>query len=227
MWYVMAADKGARLISGFDHDTSRADYVDAVEHGQIEQLLHAEEPSVGDVYFIPAGRVHALGRGLMVAEIQQTSDCTYRIYDYNRVDKDGNLRELHTQQALDAIDFGGVARANVRYEAQPNRSTTVVACDQFLTKVLHLTQPIKKNLEQVDCFVVYFCVDGMAAVKAMNEVVPMRKGECVLVPAVADEVELHCDGEARLLEVTIDTTDWHDADNADRDWIAQFVGSNQ
>ena len=97
MWYVMEADLGAKLISGFRRNTDPEEYRAVLAAGHLEDLLHSEEPKAGDVYFIPAGRVHALGKGLMVAEIQQTSDCTYRIYDYNRVDKDGKQRQLHTE----------------------------------------------------------------------------------------------------------------------------------
>ena len=109
MWYVMQASEGARIISGFDRDTTPEEYRAALAEGTLPQLLHAEEPKAGDVFFIPAGRVHALGRGIMVAEIQQTSDCTYRLYDWGRVDGDGKPRRLHTAEAMEAIDFGADA----------------------------------------------------------------------------------------------------------------------
>ena len=225
MWYVMEADPEARLISGFRHDTNPEEYRAALASGHLEELLHAEEPKAGDVYFIPAGRVHALGKGLMVAEIQQTSDCTYRIYDYNRRDADGNLRQLHTEEAMDAIDFSAVGdHANSRYQARTNEATTLAACPYFTTKVIPLDRPVRKSLEEVDTFVVYMCIEGIAAVKSMETIVPMHTGECVLVPAVADSVELFCEGPARFLEVTIDTSGWDDAPSADNDWMASFVG---
>ncbi len=224
MWYVMEADEGARLISGFRHDTSEEEYRAALAAGHLEDLLHSEEPQAGDVYFIPAGRVHALGKGLMVAEIQQTSDCTYRIYDYNRRDADGNLRQLHTEEAMEAIDFEGLkGHANTRYQARANEATTLASCPYFTTKLIPLDKPIRKSLEEVESFVVYMCVDGIAAVKSMETIVPVHTGECVLVPAVADSVELFCEGPAKFLEVTVDTTGW--ADEARQDsWLAQFVG---
>lgn len=225
MWYVMEADPGARLISGFRRDTDPEEYRAALAAGRLEELLHAEEPKAGDVYFIPAGRVHALGKGLMVAEIQQTSDCTYRIYDYNRRDADGNLRQLHTEEAMDAIDFGAVGdHANSRYQARPNEATTLASCPYFTTKVIPLDRPVRKSLEEVDTFVVYMCIDGIAAVKSMETIVPIHTGECVLVPAVADSVELFCEGPAKLLEVSIDTSDWDDAPATSNDWMASFVG---
>ena len=225
MWYVVEADDDARLISGFRRDTTPDEYTAALQSGHLMDLLHAEHPHAGDVYFIPAGRVHALGKGLLVAEIQQTSDCTYRIYDYDRLDKDGRKRQLHTAEAMDAIDFSGVkGHANTNYNARINESTTIAACPYFITRLIPLDAPIRKNLEDQDTFVIYMCVDGIAAVKSMGTIVPMHAGECVLVPAVADQVELFCEGPAKLLEVTIDTTGWNDAPKEDGDWMAQFVG---
>lgn len=224
MWYIVEAEPGSRLISGFRHDTTPDEYTAALKAGRLEELLHAEQPQAGDVYFIPAGRVHALGKGLLVAEIQQTSDCTYRIYDYNRRDADGNLRQLHTEEAMDAIDFSAVGdHASTRYEARQDQTTTLAHCPYFTTSLIPLSRPLRKNLEDVDCFVIYFCVEGLAAVKSMETIVPMHAGECVLVPAAADGVELFCEGPAKLLEVTIDTTGWTDAPRADNDWLAEFV----
>ncbi len=206
MWYVMEADKDAHLISGFRSDTAPEEYRSALAAGHLEELLHSEEPQAGDVYFIPAGRVHALGKGLMVAEIQQTSDCTYRIYDYNRRDADGHLRQLHTEEAMDAIDFSGIqGHANTRYDARLNETTTLAACPYFTTRLIPFDKPIRKNLEDFDTFVVYMCVDGIAAVKSMDTIVPLHAGECVLVPAVAENVELYSEGPAKLLEVYIDS----------------------
>ena len=224
MWYVVDTEPGSRLISGFRHDTTPEEYTTALRSGHLTDLLHSEEPHPGDVYFIPAGRVHALGKGLMVAEIQQTSDCTYRIYDYDRLDSNGHKRQLHTAEAMDAIDFSGIgSHANTNYNARLNETTTVAACPYFITRLIPFNTPIRKNLEDVDTFVIYMCVSGMTAVKAMDTIVPMHAGECVLVPAVADSVELFCEGEARLLEVTVDTTGWDDTE-PQTDWVAQFVG---
>lgn len=224
MWYVMEADEGAKLISGFRRDTTPEEYTAALAAGHLEDLLHAENPEPGDVYFIPAGRVHALGKGLMVAEIQQTSDCTYRIYDYNRRDADGNLRQLHTAEAMDAIDFSGVDHAHTHYHAHLNETTTLADCPYFTTRLMVFDSPVRKNLEEVESFVVYMCVEGLTAVKTLDTIVPLHVGECVLVPAVADSVELFCEGPAKLLEVTIDTTDWTDGPSEENDWVAQFIG---
>jgi mannose-6-phosphate isomerase len=161
----------------------------------------------------------------MVAEIQQTSDCTYRIYDYNRRDADGKLRELHTAEAMDAIDFSAIkGHAHTHYHAHLNETATLASCPYFTTNLIPFDTPIRKNLEDVDTFVVYLCVEGIAAVKAMETIVPLHAGECVLVPAVADSVELFCEGPAKLLEVYVDTTDWEDSPSMDNDWVAQFIG---
>jgi len=222
MWYVMQASQGARLISGFRRDTTPEEYTAALGAGHLMDLLHSEQPAPGDVFFIPAGRVHALGAGLMVAEIQQTSDCTYRIYDYDRVDADGRKRQLHTAEAMEAIDFGGVSgHANTRYDARANETTTVARCEHFTTNIMPLDTPMRKNLEAVDCFVVYFCVQGLAAVKSMETIVPLHAGECCLVPAAADSVELFPEGKATFLEVTIDTDGWDDAPRG-ADWLADY-----
>ena len=204
------------------------EYRAALAAGHLEELLHAEQPTKGDVYFIPAGRVHALGQGLMVAEIQQTSDCTYRIYDYNRRDADGNLRQLHTEEAMDAIDFSAIGdHAGTRYQARMDETTTLAHCPYFTTNLIPLSRPLRKNLEDVESFVIYFCVEGLAAVKSMETIVPMHAGECVLVPAAAESVELFCEGPAKLLEVSIDTAGWTDAPRADNDWLAEFVGDEK
>ncbi len=225
MWYVMQATPGAKLISGFRRDTTPEEYTTALNSGHLTDLLHAEQPAPGDVYFIPAGRVHALGAGIMVAEIQQTSDCTYRIYDYDRVDKDGKKRQLHTAEAMDAIDFSAIgSHASTRYQLHTNETTTIADCPYFTTRLISFDNPIRKNLGDLDTFVIYLCVEGLAAVKSMDTIAPVHVGECVLVPAVADSVELFCEGPAKLLEVTIDTEGWDDAPSTEGDWVAQFIG---
>ena len=223
MWYVVQADEGARLISGFRANTTPEEFGTALTDGRLMEMLHSEQPKPGDVYFIPAGRVHALGKGLMVAEVQQSSDCTYRIYDYDREDKNGEKRQLHIAEAMDAIDFSGVgSHANTQYEARPFGTTTLAHCPYFTTRLVSLNAPMRKNLEDEESFVVYLCVEGIAAVKAMETIVPLHVGECALLPAVADEVEIFCEGNAKLLEVTIDTTGWQDAPRVEDDWLAVF-----
>ena len=123
---------------------------------------------------------------------------------------------------MEAIDFGGVkGHANTRYDARANETTTVAHCEHFTTNIMPLDTPMRKNLEAVDCFVVYFCVQGLAAVKSMETIVPLHAGECCLVPAAADSVELFPEGKATFLEVTIDTDGWDDAPRG-ADWLADY-----
>jgi len=225
MWYVMSADSEAEIIDGFDGELPKEMMAEYAASGNIEKKLHVEHPQKGDVFYIPAGRVHALGKGLLIAEIQQSSDCTYRIYDYNRPDRDGKLRELHVDEALDAIDYSMVKNPRTAYEYRKNETVEIVNTPHFVTSLISLDKPMRKNFSELDSFVVYMCVEGIAAVKTMDRIEPMHAGECVLVPAVAETVELFSQGEAKLLEIYIDP-DKYDGPNRseDLDWVAQFVG---
>ena len=228
MWYIMEAEKGAEIVDGFEKEVSRDEYQDFLALGKLESLLHVEHPEQGDVFFIPAGRVHALGKGLLLAEIQQSSDTTYRIYDYNRPDANGQLRQLHTAEALDAINFAPTADGRSHYNYRPNSTVQLAQCPYFTTNLIAIDKPLKKDFSSLDSFVVYLCVDGIAAVKCLDTICPIHAGECVLVPAVADIVELHCKDNAKLLEVYVDPQQW-DGDESvnhfyDNDWAARFEG---
>ena len=229
MWYILEAEQGAALVDGFAKEVTREEYQHYLAIDKVEQLLHVEHPERGDVFYIPAGRVHALGKGLLVAEIQQPSDCTYRIYDYSRRDADGNLRELHTAEALDAIDFGVISDGRSHYSYEPNRTVQLVSSPYFTTSLIALDEPMRKDFSELNAFVVYLCVEGVCAVKALDTICPVHAGECVLVPATADKVELHSQGHGKFLEVYIDPSQWKDEElqhRNDRDWLAQFVGSD-
>lgn len=226
MWYVLDADKDASIINGFQQEVTPEEYKKFLALDKVERLLHVEHPEPGDVFYIPAGRVHALGKGLVVAEIQQSSDCTYRIYDYNRPGSDGKPRELHTAEALAAIDFSPLKDGKIHYAYKPNSTVELVKSPHFNTSLIALDKPMRKNFSELDSFVIYFCVDGIAAVKTMDRIEPIHAGECVLVPAVADMVELFSQGPAKLLEIYIDP-DQYDGPNygGELDWVAQFIGS--
>lgn len=226
MWYILEAEKGAELVDGFEEEVTEEEYRRFLELGKLESLLHVEHPEKGDTFFIPAGRVHALGKGLLLAEIQQTSDCTYRIYDYNRPDADGKLRELHTAEALAAIDFSQLKNGKTTYSYKENATVQLVECPYFTTNLIALTKPVRKDFSSLDSFVVYFCVEGIMAVKTLDTICPVHAGECVLVPAVADIVELFSEGPAKVLEVYIDPSQYGDDElrhKDDLDWVAQFV----
>lgn len=228
MWYIIEAEKGAEIVDGFISKITPEDYRQAIDDGTLEEYLHKEKPQAGDVFFIPAGRVHALGKGILLAEIQQSSDCTYRIYDYNRPDTNGRMRELHTAEALAAIDFSPLKDGKTHYTAKNGSSTRLAQCPYFTTSIIPLTKPMRKSLAKIDSFVVYLCVEGIAAVKTLEQVVPIHAGECVLVPAVADGVELFCEGPAKLLEIYADPDQWVDNGRSharDYELMATYIGS--
>ena len=153
MWYVVNAEAGAELIIGFSENCSRDEYLDALEEGKVENLLQKVPIKKGDVYFIPAGLVHAIGKGVVVAEIQQSSDITYRIYDYKRTDDKGNERELHTEQALDVINFEASKNPATAYIPLLNEITTLVSCDYFTTNMLRFNQNLTRHYTTIDSFV--------------------------------------------------------------------------
>lgn len=228
MWYIMDADEGAEIIDGFNTDLTPDEYQKALNMGGLERLLHVEHPQPGDVFFIPAGRVHALGSGLLLAEIQQSSDCTYRIYDYNRKGDDGKLRQLHTAEALKAIDFSELKDGKAHYNQKVDATNTLVECPYFTTNLIPLTKPMRKDFSELDSFVIYLCTQGIAAVKTMGCITPLHAGECLLVPATAEIVDLFSQGPAQLLEVYIDPAQYHGEylHSNDLDWAVSFMGED-
>ena len=203
MWYVLQADKGARLMSGFSEETDKAEYPELVQSGEIIDRLGSYEVTAGDCFFIPAGRIHAIGAGLVVAEVQQTSDITYRIYDYHRKGPDGKERQLHTDLALDAVDFTVQSDARTHYIARLNQAVTAVQCPFFTVNVLELQGAVQRNLQEQKSFVVYMCAKGQAELECAGHKLPLQTGETILIPArCADNILLQAQ-QAKLLEVYI------------------------
>jgi len=204
MWYVVDVAEGALINSGFNQQVDREKYLEYLENGNLIDLLKYDEAKVGDVFFIPAGRVHAIGKGSLVAEIQQTSDVTYRIFDYNRKDDKGNERELHTDLALDAIDFTFLDDYKTKYSAVLNKSTEIVNCKYFTTNILEFDQPIEKDQYKTDSFVIYITLEGNFEIETEEGTENIAKGETVLVPASIDLYKLiPKNGKVKLLEVYI------------------------
>lgn len=202
MWYVMQADEGAELIVGFDKKVSKEIYKKSLEEGTILDVLHSEKVVSGDVFNIPTGRVHAIGAGVLLAEIQQTSDVTYRIYDYKRVDaKTGKERELHTELAIDAIDFSVEENYKTAYQLTENQSNTLVHTPYFKTNVIALEGSIRKDASNIDSFIIYMCVEGVSSFAYENETYELTKGSTILIPAAINYFEIS--GGGKLLEVTI------------------------
>ena len=203
MWYVVDADPGAELIIGFAHDSSKEEYSEAVERGEVERLLQRVPVQRGDVFFIPAGLVHAIGRGVVVAEIQESSDITYRIYDYKRKDANGHERELHVAQALDVINFAASRQPKTPYEPKLNEPVTLVSCDYFTTNTLHFDREVVRDYAPLDSFVAYMCLDGAFTIVCDGSETPVQRGETVLVPAAINEVKLVPSQPSTLLEVYV------------------------
>ena len=228
MWYVIDAQPGAQLIDGFSSPVSKEQLPSLAASGRIESHLLSVSPQQGDVFYIPAGRVHALGKGLLIAEIQQSSDCTYRIYDYNRPDTNGRLRQLHVSEALDAIDYSVVGETRSIYEYKKNETVQILNTPHFVTSIIALDKPIRKDFSSLDSFVIYFCVEGISAIKALDSIEPIHSGECILLPATTDSVELFSQGSAKLLEIYIDPNQYVGPNRSEElDWLAQFMGDNQ
>lgn len=204
MWYIVDAEPGAFIYIGFNRkDITREEYIAAINEGRLPELLNKVEVKPGDTFFIPAGTIHALGKGVVVLEIQQTSDVTYRVYDWERVDDNGNPRELHTALAVDAIDFASDKdKCIMHYEAKKNTSTQMVKCDYFTTNIVELEGSTERELESIDSFVLYICAEGEADVCMGDNKEHLEPFDLVMIPAEADSVKL-C-GNAKLLEVYIE-----------------------
>lgn len=201
MWYIMDADKNAELIVGFNKEVSKEEYVDALNGGKILNILNAEKIEAGDTFYIPTGRVHAIGAGTVLAEIQQTSDVTYRIYDYERVDaKTGEQRELHTEQALDAIDYKFYDDLKTKYKIAENQSSTLVHSPYFKTDIIQLNGELKIDYSTLDSFVIYMCVEGSFTLTHSDSETFVNVGETILLPAQISGVVLKSD-KAKILEV--------------------------
>ncbi|MGD1945648.1 MAG: type I phosphomannose isomerase catalytic subunit [Croceivirga sp.] len=202
MWHIMDADPGAKLIVGFNHSVTKEEYTKSLKEDSLLELLNYEEVTSGDTFFINTGKIHAIGGGVLLAEIQQTSDVTYRVFDFNRKDKNGNLRELHTDLALDAIDYEKKNDFKVIYDREFDRTNKVVDCPYFKTNFLHLTQDFSVNVTERDAFTIYLCLEGKAEVSNDWGTVTIAKGETILIAAASSRVEV-ATSNAKLLEVTI------------------------
>ena len=204
MWYVLEVGADSHLIAGFKGSVNRDAYLQAVENRSLPEILNVEKVEKGDVFFIPAGRVHAICRDIVVAEIQQTSDITYRIYDWDRVDASGKPREMHTRLAVDAIDFAPQANGKIRYRKNPQGVTDIVQCPCFTTRLISLQQPLDADYHDMDSFVIYICISGSCLMNCSAGQFPVGKGETVLLPAVLKNVQLIPENSAELLEVFIE-----------------------
>lgn len=199
MWYVMQADDEARLIVGFKEKSSSEEYIKHLENKTLLSILDTKKVKKGDVFFLETGTVHAIGAGTVIAEIQQTSDITYRLYDFDRVDANGNTRELHVDLALEAINYDKV-EAQKEYLKIENTSNEVVDCSYFTTNFIPLNGNLNVNKNQ-NSFTVYMCVDGDFELILNEEKYSYKKGDTVLIPASLTDFQLS--GKGSLLEIYI------------------------
>lgn len=205
MWYVLQADKDSELIIGFNKNINNEILINSIENSTLIEYLNVEKVKTGDVFYLPAGRVHAIKKGILLAEIQQTSDITYRLYDWNRPDEKGNFRELHVDLAIDAIDFKISKKYKTEYNPIPDFSSTIIKSDFFTTNIINLKKSITLNYSLLDSFVVLMCLEG--SFKIIDEydlTTTVTKGETILLPAVLESINLITNSSAKLLEVYID-----------------------
>ena len=199
MWYVMQADETARLVVGFKNDSNPKEYLEKLADKKLISLLEEYPVKKGDVFFLETGTIHAIGAGVVLAEIQQTSDVTYRIYDWDRVDVNGKGRELHTELALEAINYYKT-HSKIEYSEEPNQSTKVVDCPYFKTNIIALQDRFiwKKSK---DAFTVFMCTNGQFELILNGEIMRYQMGDTILIPAIIDHLTLK--GKATVLEISI------------------------
>lgn len=200
MWYVFQADEGAKLISGFNKDTNEQEYLESLNNGTLTDILNQEAVNAGDCFYLPAGRVHTIGKGLLLAEIQQSSDVTYRIYDFDRTDDQGNKRELHTEEALAALDYRGYSEYKTKYTPCLNESVPLVKSQYFRTNLLDYTTGIIREHYESDSFIIYTCLEGEAEIVTQGHSTKICMGNAVLVPRKFPEVHIRSKSAFKMLE---------------------------
>ena len=203
MWYILESRPGAKIFTGFSRPVDKKSFSEALAAGNLDGLLNIEDSRRGDVYFTPAGRIHAIGSGNLLVEIQQTSDVTYRIFDWNRKNPDGTVRELHTLLSLEAIDYSPTTDCAIRKEVFPDTTVNLVSCKYFVTNILRFTNNVQKDYNLIDSFVIYICTFGEFLIHWEGGTEILKKGETVLIPAMITDILLEPRNEAELLEVFI------------------------
>ena len=201
MWYALECASDAKLYCGLKKEITPAEYKAMVDNDTITDALAQYEVKEDDTFFIPAGRIHAIGGGCKVAEIQQTSDVTYRIYDYKRKDKDGNYRELHTEKAAESIDYTVLPNYRTKYQPTKNEGVQIAECPYFTTAVYDLNEPMTLDYSELDSFVILIAVKGEGTIMADGEELEFTEGNTILLPATTGEVKIK--GEVKFLETFV------------------------
>ena len=203
MWYIIDSKNDAELISGFNKETNKQEYKRTLLSGNIKEILNFERANKNDVFFIPAGRIHAIGKGIVLAEIQQTSDITYRIYDWGRLGNNGKPRELHTDLAVDVIDYNYYNSYKTKYKYSNNKTSNIIECEYFKTNILEFDKNLKKDYNLIDSFVIFMCIEGEFDIEYNKNIVSCSKGETVLIPAELKNISLLPKEKSKLLEIYI------------------------
>lgn len=199
MWYVVQTHPGADLYCGFNRALTPQDYDNLMAEGRITEALAHYETRPGDCFFIPAGQIHSIGRGNFIIEIQQSSDLTYRVYDFDRIDADGRKRELHVEQAREALNFSTRSDHRTAYEPTENKRIELERHPQFTTSLYHLTRPLRADYGEIDSFVILVAFEGTAQVidDRGNETT-LRAGETVMLPALTKFADIRPCGNDRF-----------------------------
>ena len=200
MWYIVDTEPGAKIYAGLSQQITPDDYTRLVEEKKIMDVVAAHDSAPGDIFFLPAGRIHAIGAGNLLAEIQETSDITYRVYDFDRRDANGNTRELHTEFAKDAIDYTVYPEYKGSYDKSAKGETDLVKCSHFDVRRVIVDGEFDVTVEP-DSFVVIMCLDGECVIKTGDISTPMHRGETILVPAES-AASIKAQGSATLLTAT-------------------------
>jgi mannose-6-phosphate isomerase len=205
MWYILESEPSSKIYSGFTRPVTKDIFIKALSEGEIINLLNAESTENGDIFFTPAGRIHAIGAGNVLVEIQQTSDITYRIFDWNRKGDKGKSRDLHIDFAIDAIDYNAAGKCKIKKELTSDKTENIVSCPYFHTNILQFGSLIRKDFNFIDSFIIYICISGEFIIRWDNGAEIVTKGETVLLPAMITDVVLEPRPEAKVLEVFINT----------------------
>ena len=207
MWYIIKAAPGAHLYAGFKQQITPEEYQQRIQDGTITEVLADHQVKAGDVFYLPAGRVHAICGGILLAEVQQSSDVTYRIFDYNRPGLDGKPRELHTELAAKALDYHVERNYRTEYTDTTNRAVQVIDTPFFDVRVMEISKSFHRDLRKYDSFIISMCIEGDCRIKVRStgEEIQLREGNSTLIPAaIADYDVIPLQGTTRLLDAFID-----------------------
>lgn len=210
MWYVIKADEGAHLYAGFKQEITPEEYQQRIVDGTITEVLADHQVKAGDVFYLPAGRVHAICGGILLAEVQQSSDVTYRIFDYNRPGMDGKPRELHTELAAKALDYHVIDNYRTDYTESSNKAVQIIDSPYFSVRVLEVSKAFHRDLRKYDSFIITMCIedDCKIRVRSTGEEVLLKQGNSTLIPAaIADYYIIPLSGKTRILDAFIDNMD--------------------